>query len=203
MKKLLVISILLITVSSLFAGKPFVSMIKDYYESVKDIRGSFVQLSKLKDLEKELSFTGSFYIKPPGRMSWRYEGTESQEVYINEGALIVYQKKNAQAFRSKYDEKTIGQTPLALLRGFKDVQINYNVEEKDGFTRFTPKQSSFNLRYFDVYPSKDGFPISKIVVYDKNENVVELTLSGVSINTGLENALFKFTPPPGVSIIDN
>ncbi|MBF0463839.1 MAG: outer membrane lipoprotein carrier protein LolA [Nitrospirae bacterium] len=203
MKKILIVFILLITSSTAFAAKPFVSVIKDYYESVKDIRGSFVQLSKLKDLEKELTYSGSFYIKPPKRMSWRYEGNESQEVYINEGELIIYQKKNAQAFRSKYDERTIGQTPLALLRGFKDVQTNYNVEEKDGVIRFTPKQSNFNLRYFDIYPSKEGFPIKKIVVYDKNENVVELTLSGVRINTGLEDSLFKFTPPSGLSIIDN
>jgi chaperone LolA len=186
-----------------FAAKPFVSAIMDYYESVKDIKGGFVQLSKLKDLDKELTFNGTFYIKPPKRMSWKYEGQESQEVFINEGELIIYQKKNAQAFRSKYDEKTIGQTPLALLRGFKDVSANYNVEEKDGVIRFTPKQSNFNLRYFDVYPSKEGFPIRKIVVYDKNENVVELTLQSVKINTGVDDSLLRFIAPAGLSIIDN
>ncbi|MEO5358513.1 MAG: outer membrane lipoprotein carrier protein LolA [Nitrospirae bacterium YQR-1] len=203
MKKFLIFFVFITFVSQAFAAKPFVSTITDYYESAKDIKGSFVQLSKLKDLEKELTFTGSFFIKPPKRMSWKYEGQETQEVYINEGELIIYQKKNAQAFRSKYDERTIGQTPLALLRGFKDIAVNYNVEEKDGFTRFTPKQSNFNLRYFDVYQSKEGFPIKKIVVYDKNENVVELTLSGVKINTGVDDSLLKFTAPAGLSIIDN
>ncbi|MBF0487911.1 MAG: outer-membrane lipoprotein carrier protein LolA [Nitrospirae bacterium] len=194
----------LFMVSVADAAGPIFMKIKSAYDSFKDISGKFSQLSRIKDLNKEMSYEGIFRIKPPSKMSWRYEGEDEQEVYINDDELTIYKKKHNQAMRSKLDEAAIAQTPLALLRGLKDIEKDYDIAEKKDVMRLTPKDPSFKVKYFDVYPSKDApFPIKKIVLYDKNDNTVELTLQGVKVNTGLADETFQFTPPEGVTIVDN
>ncbi|MBF0320403.1 MAG: outer-membrane lipoprotein carrier protein LolA [Nitrospirae bacterium] len=188
------------------AAGPIFTKIKNAYSSFKDISGKFTQLSNIRDLNKEMSFDGTFRIKPPLKMSWRYEGEEDddeQEVYINDDELTIYKKKLNQAIRSKLEATAIAQTPLALLRGLTDIEKDYDITEKNNVVRLTPKSPSFNVKHFDIYPSKDAFPIKKIIFYDKNDNTIELTLRGVKVNTGLSNEIFTFKPPEGVTIVDN
>ena len=185
------------------AAGPIFMKIKNAYSSFKDISGKFTQFSNIKDLNKEMSYEGTFRIKPPLKMSWQYEGDDEQEVYINDDELTIYKKKLNQAMRSKLEATAIAQTPLALLRGLTDIEKDYEITEKNNVMRLTPKNPSFNVKYFDIYPSKDAFPIKKIVFYDKNDNTIELTLKSVKVNIGLSNEIFTFTPPEGATIIDN
>jgi outer membrane lipoprotein carrier protein len=185
------------------ASGPIFTRIKSAYDSFKDISGRFTQVSNIRELNKEMSYEGTFNIKPPLKMSWKYEGEDEQEVYINDDELTIYKKKLNQAMRSRLDSTAIAQTPLALLRGIKDIEKDYDITEKNNIMRLTPKNDSFNVKYFDLYPSKDAFPIKKIVIIDKNDNTIELTLQGVKVNTGLSKEIFTFTPPKGVTIVDN
>ncbi|MCG6551180.1 MAG: outer membrane lipoprotein carrier protein LolA [Candidatus Magnetominusculus sp. LBB02] len=173
------------------------------YSTFKDISGRFSQVSKIKELNKEMAYEGAFRLKPPSKMSWKYEGDNEQEVFINGDAITIYKKKLNQAVRSNIDEAAIAQTPLALLRGIADIERDYDVTEKNNVMRLTPKNSSNKVKYFDVYPSKDAFPIKKIVLFDNNDNTVEITLQGVKTNSGLSDELFIFTPPKDAEIINN
>ncbi|MCJ7482353.1 MAG: outer membrane lipoprotein carrier protein LolA, partial [Thermodesulfovibrionales bacterium] len=52
--------------------------IQKAYENIKDIRGSFIQKSFMKDLKKTETFKGQFFIKRPMQMKWSYEGNNAQ-----------------------------------------------------------------------------------------------------------------------------
>ncbi|MBF0565217.1 MAG: outer-membrane lipoprotein carrier protein LolA [Nitrospirae bacterium] len=179
------------------------SEIRAGYASIKDVKGSFSQVSKIKELDKKMSYSGVFSIKIPKKMYWRYDGTDLQEVYVNADTIIVYQKKLNQAIRRQFNENTLGQTPIALLSGLKDIDKDYNVKEFDGYVRLTPKGDFLNIRYFDLYPSEGRFPIGKIVLIDKNGNEVEITLKDVLLNTGIKDGTFTFVLPKGVTLVDN
>lgn len=179
------------------------SEIRDSYASIKDVKGSFSQVSKIRELDKKMSFSGVFSIKIPKKMYWRYDGTDLQEVYVNADTITVYQKKLSQAIRRQFNENTLGQTPIALLSGLKDVDKDYNVKEFDGYVRLTPKGDFLNIKYFDLYPSSGKFPIGKIVLTDKNGNEIEITLRDVRLNTGIKDGTFTFEPPKGVTLVDN
>ncbi|HEX8947672.1 MAG TPA: outer membrane lipoprotein carrier protein LolA, partial [Dissulfurispiraceae bacterium] len=49
-----------------------VARIQKAYEHIKDIRGSFVQKSHIKDLKRTDTYQGQFFIKPP-KMKWEYK----------------------------------------------------------------------------------------------------------------------------------
>lgn len=203
MSAIIVISVLYCLAAVSYASGPMFMRMKSAYGSFKDISGRFSQVSSIRDLNKELSFDGTFRIKPPLKMSWKYEGEDEQEVYINDNDLTVYKKKHNQAMRSKIDDAAIAQTPLALLRDMKDIENDYDITEKNNVVRLTPKNNSVKVKYFDVYPSKDAFPIKKIVLFDKNENTVEITIKDVKVNTGLTDEIFQFTLPDGATLVNN
>jgi outer membrane lipoprotein carrier protein len=178
--------------------------IKDGYAAIKDLKGSFVQTSKLKDLKKEMTFKGTFFIKIPGKMHWRYEETGKEEqVFINGPEIIVYQKKQGQAIRRKSDENTIAQTPIALLSGLKNIDTLYDAFERDEHVRFVPKNVHYNITHFDVFVARGDFPVGKLVAYDKKGNEIEIVFKDVKINTGVPDSTFVFTPPAGVKVVDN
>jgi len=185
--------------------------IKGGYAAIKDLKGGFVQTSKLKDLKKEMTFKGTFFIKIPGKMHWRYEETEKEEqVFINGPEIIVYQKKQGQAIRRKSDENTIAQTPIALLGGLKDIEKLYDAfEKKDAgggtpdYVRFVPKNLHYNITHFDVFVAGGDFPVGKLTAYDRKGNEIEIVFKGVKVNTGVPDSTFVFTPPAGVKMVDN
>ncbi|MBF0337145.1 MAG: outer membrane lipoprotein carrier protein LolA [Nitrospirae bacterium] len=181
----------------------FLARVKEVYSTLKDVKGHFNQTSRLKDLGKEMNFRGEFFIKIPNRLFWYYDGDQVQEVYVNDNVLIVYQKKLSQAIRTRYDAQTMGQSPIALLSGLKDVEKHYDITDINGALRLVPKTEFNNMKHFDIYPSESGFPIKKIIVTDLKDNTIEITLKDVRLNTNIIDETFTFTPPKDTKIVDN
>ncbi|KJU84301.1 outer membrane lipoprotein carrier protein LolA [Candidatus Magnetobacterium bavaricum] len=181
----------------------FLSRVREVYSTLKDVKGQFKQTSRLKDLGKEMNFSGEFFIKIPNRLHWYYEGDQVQEVYVNDNVLVVYQKKLSQAIRTRYDAQTMGQSPIALLSGLKDVDKHYDITERNGTLRLIPKKEFNSMKHFDIHPSESGFPIKKIVVTDLKDNEIEITLKDVRLNTNIIDETFTFTPPKDTKVVDN
>lgn len=108
-----------------------VSRVQEAYKNIKDIRGDFVQKSYIKDLKRTDTFKGQFFIKPP-KMKWEYKGDKPHIVYITEKDIIIYQKKERQAFRAKLDSAAYGQVPMALLGGLGSIKEEFEVLRETG-----------------------------------------------------------------------
>ena len=109
-----------------------IQKIQKAYENIKDIRGNFIQKSFIKDLKRTDTYKGQFFIKMPKKLKWEYKGEEPQEVFINNDEILMYQKKEKQAFKSKFDRDTYGQAPIALLSGFGKIQEEFSISQKNG-----------------------------------------------------------------------
>ncbi|MEW6600028.1 MAG: outer membrane lipoprotein carrier protein LolA, partial [Nitrospirota bacterium] len=49
-----------------------VASLQKKFESIKDIKGGFIQKSYIKDLEDTQEYSGKFFIKKPSQMMWEY-----------------------------------------------------------------------------------------------------------------------------------
>jgi outer membrane lipoprotein carrier protein len=174
--------------------------IQKAYENIKDIRGSFIQKSFMKDLKKTETFKGQFYIKRPMKMKWSYEGNNAQDVLINKDEITIYQKKEKQAFQGKFDRDTYGQAPIALLNGFGNIQEEFAVSDKKGKLFLKPKKPMGGVLSIEIELSEGEFPIRSFTVIDSYANRIEMVLTDVKINTGLEDAFFDPALPKGVTI---
>lgn len=177
-----------------------VARIQKVYEVIKDIKGDFVQKSYIKDLKRTDTFTGQFFIKPP-RMKWEFRGDKPQVVYITGNDIIIYQKKEKQVFKTKFDRDTYGQVPIALLGGFGDINKEFDVSIKKGRLLLKPIKPMGAIAQIELTPSSGAFPIEALTVFDTASNRIDITLKDVRVNTGLDERVFAFTPPKDVTVL--
>lgn len=179
-----------------------VSRIQNFYKTVRDLKGLFIQKNTIKDLDRTDVYNGEFLIKYPLKMRWMYKGKTPQEIIISGGTVIIYKKGDSQAYKGKFDSSTYGQSPVALLSGFEDITKSFNITGSGNSLILKPKNPSGNISSIKLIMSGGDFPIQSFTIFDGNSNVVEIELKDIEINTGLKDSLFEFSLPEGVSIYE-
>lgn len=205
--------ILVLSVGGLFFGGPpedahgaefSIEAIQKAYENIKDIKGSFVQKSTIKDLKRTDTFGGTFMIKVPSKIRWQYQGEGKQtEVIVSSGEMTIYQKSEKQVLKGRFDKESYGQAPLALLGGFGSIGNEFDVMGKEGRLLLTPKRSMGSVSSVEITPSEGEFPIRSLIITDKRSNRIEITFKKVVLNSGIKDSAFSFSVPEGVSVYDH
>jgi outer membrane lipoprotein carrier protein len=180
-----------------------IKRIQDAYENIKDMRGSFIQKSHIKDLKRTDTYKGKFFIKQPMKMKWNYKGTVNQEVLINDDEIIIYQKDEKQAFRGLFDVDTYGRAPIALLSGLGKIQEEFSISGKNGILFLKPKKQVSGIKSIELELCRDEFPIRSFTIYDSHENKIVITLKDVEINTGLKDSMFKPSLPEDTTFFEH
>jgi outer membrane lipoprotein carrier protein len=179
-----------------------IAKIQKAYEGIRDLKGSFVQKSVIKDLDRTETYRGEFFIKRPMKMKWLYTGKTAQDLIINGDTVLIYKRGDKQAYKSRFDRQTYGQTPVALLSGFGNVKEEFDVSGKGDTLVLKPKKPMGNVTTIKVVLSDNGFPIRSFVINDTRGNVIEIALKDVKINTGLKDSLFDQALPKGVNVFE-
>jgi chaperone LolA len=179
-----------------------IARIQKAYESIKDLTGSFAQKSLIKDLDTVESYEGRFFIKPPLKMKWVYSGKDAQSLTIRDDTVLIYKKAERQAYKSRFDRQTYGQTPVALLSGFGNVREEFSVSGEGDSLILKPKRPMGNVAFVKVSLSEKGFPIRGFEIHDSHSNVVVIEIRDVKTNTGLKDSLFDLTLPKGVNVFE-
>lgn len=209
MKKLLclftLVNLLIFSCSVLFASSvdEELQKIQKAYENIKDIRGNFIQKSFIKDLKRIDTYKGQFFIKIPKKLKWEYKGEKAQEVFINDNEILMYQKKERQAFRSKFDWNTYGQAPIALLSGFGKIQEEFLISQKNGNLLLKPKNPMGRILSVEIVSSENEFPITSFIIRDSLSNKIEIILKDIRINTDLGEKLFDPSLPKDIKIYEH
>jgi chaperone LolA len=179
-----------------------ISRIQKAYEGVKDLQGSFFQKSVIRDLDRTETYQGDFFIKPPLKMKWIYKGKTAQDLIINNDTVLIVKKGEDQAYKSRFDRQTYGQTPVALLSGFGNIRKEFTVSGKDDTLILQPKKPMGNVTSIRITLSDTAFPIRSFVIIDSYSNEVHIELKNIRINTGLKDSLFDLTLPKGMHVFE-
>jgi len=179
-----------------------IEKIQKAYENIRDMKGSFTQKNTIKDLNKTDTYKGEFFIKQPLKMKWLYTGKAAQDIYISNDTVIIYKKGDKQAYKGKFDKKTYGQTPVALLGGFGNIRQEFNISGRGNSLLLKPKNPLGNVTSISITLSEDGFPIKSFTILDGRSNVIEIVLKDIRTNTGLKDSLFEFQLPKGVNVYE-
>ncbi len=177
-----------------------VARIQKAYENIKDIRGNFAQKSYIKDLRRTDTYNGQFFIKPP-KMKWEFRGDKPQTVYINGEDILIYQKKEKQVFKSRFDRAAYGQSPIALLGGFGDIKKEFDASMKKDRLILKPRTPMGTIVQIELTLSDGVFPIEALSIHDTASNTIDITLKDVRINTGISERIFAFTPPEDAAVV--
>jgi outer membrane lipoprotein carrier protein len=177
--------------------------IQKAYENIKDISGSFTQKSYLKDLKRTDTYNGQLFIKKPQKMKVIYKGENPAEIFISNDSVVIYQKKEKQAYKSAFDSNTYGQTPIVLLSGLGKMQEEFSVTEKNGRLFLKPKKPMGKILSLEVETSDGEFPIKSLTIHDSASNTITIALKDIKINTGIDDKVFEPSLPKGTAIVEH
>ena len=194
---------LLFTTAYASTAGDVVSDIQKKFSAIKDVKGTFSQTSYLKDLEKTEKYSGTFYIKKPYAIMWEYKSPRDEKVFVNNTVTWIYKKAQNQAIKTRFSKETYSQVPIALLSSLDDLSTNFDISNADqDHLNLKPKKQMGTIREIIVETSPGSFPVKSLTAIDQYGNIIMIELRDIKINSGLEDSLFIFNPPPGVEVFD-
>jgi outer membrane lipoprotein carrier protein len=185
-----------------------VARVQRYYEATKDLHARFDQVNE-SQVGRVRKASGELWLKKPGRMRWDYEKPEKQRMVSDGQTLWVYQPEDEQAFKQDLRGSTLP-VSVTFLVGQGKLADEFEVSivhpagvgaAGDVVLKLVPKVGTAAYRYllFVVDP-KSGL-VRETLVYDQQGGSNHLTFSQVETNRGVDDARFRFTPPPGTRVI--
>ena len=206
-----VAAILLAAVSSAAAQtlEEVVAGLEGAYARITDLRAEFVQNSFNRTMGQAIKAQGTVYLKKPGKMRWEYKAPTPQQIVSDGKSLWVY--------TPELNQVNVGEAPRALagpagsfLAGLGRLREVFSVRflnplKTDGAGNpvldLTPKRPEPVLTRLILTVDPRDFLVRKAVLYDQFENTVTMEFTKTSVNTGLADTLFAFTPPRGVAVV--
>lgn len=170
---------------------------------INSYKGTFTQVSYLKDLEKTETYAGMFFIKKPSGIMWEYKAPRDEKVIINGTETWIYKKAQKQAIRTRLGKEAYGQVPIALLKDMGNLRTDYEVTLAGQDTlHLVPKSQMGTVREIFLRTDEGSFPVRSIRVLDLYGNIITIELADVKTNCELDDSLFVFTAPLGVEVFD-
>lgn len=184
--------------------------IQEYYAGADDFVASFVQTTAHKLFAGRLERSyGKVMFKKGGLMRWEYKRPD-RKFFIYDGAILwVYEPDVPQVFKGAADADKLKRA-LAFLTGEGKIKKEYRLAKVDaakyGYAegivlKCFPKAKGSPFKHIELYVEKGSYRVARSVVVDHEGNRNRLDLASPQTNTGLSDNLFKFTPPPGVTVL--
>jgi outer membrane lipoprotein carrier protein len=168
--------------------------------------------------------SGTVYFSRPGRMRWDYESPEHKLFLVDGKNVWLYVPADRTVSRAKMKESSDWRTPLALLTGKADLSHlcrSIEIAGRDaspGKRAGQPESSPANtvlLCKLRVNPSDDGDLLRevlfesdpkgylvRVVIREAGNIETEFRFGNWEENLPIPETAFHFTPPAGVTIVD-
>jgi outer membrane lipoprotein carrier protein len=180
------------------------------YDQAKDFRASFSQTYSRAIMKRVTVSTGRVVFKKSGRMRWDYETPEPRMFLSNGQVLWLFEPTEKQAF--KQDLKS-SQLPaaLAFLMGKGKLTDEFEVTLVSGSKHGRPRDVVLSLRpkqpqttyqsILFVVDSKE-YLVRESILVDAQGNTNHFVFDDLKVNTKVDDALFKWSPPIGIRVVD-
>ena len=187
-----------------------IARVQTLYDQAKDFRAHFSQKYSRAVVGRVTVSSGEVVFKKPGRMRWDYTQPEARMFLSTGQVLWLYEPSEKQAF--KQDLKT-SQLPaaLAFLMGKGRITDEFDVtasadtrygRPEDYRLALRPKQPQSTYKSILFVVDAREFTVRESVLVDQQGNVNHFVFSDFKINTRVPDALFRWSPPAGIRVVD-
>ncbi|MBI2677208.1 MAG: outer membrane lipoprotein chaperone LolA [Candidatus Koribacter versatilis] len=184
--------------------------VDEHYNHLQAFSADFTETYRGAGLTR--SESGKLWLKKPGKMRWEYQQPR-EKLFVTDGSTAYfYVPGDQQARRAPVKELDDLRSPLRYLLGKTKLQ-----KEFDGLD-LAPKVAplatgnivlhgqpkSLAGRVNDVVLEiAPDHRIVRIIVEEVDGSTTEFRFSNIIENQPVEDARFRFTPPPGVQVIES
>ncbi len=185
--------------------KEITQKMQDRYEMIDDASASFTKHVKLGFSDIEQTYAGTIVIKKPKMVRLESEN----ETIVTDGVTVwMYSPVNNQVIVDKYKENQNSVSPENFLL---NVPQNYyatllsEAKEKGELTatiKLVPKDDRSFIKSVKIVVEEKTWDVRTITIDDVNDTETSYTVKDLKLNTGIPDKTFRYTPPPGVEVVD-
>ena len=186
-----------------------IGRIEDRYATLEDLKAAFRQTSFNKSLNQTIPAEGTVYLKKGGKMRWEYRAPSPQQIVSDGRSIWIY--------TPELNQVNVGEAPRALagpagsfLAGLGKLREEFTIRFLNPFKvddagnpilDLTPKVPTPFLTRLVLSVDSVEHLVRKAVLYDQFENTVTMSFTKITVNAGLADGLFAFTPPKGTAVV--
>jgi outer membrane lipoprotein carrier protein len=211
--RLLVTLLLLLVVPAIAHAQSLdevVNGVEATYGKITDLRAEFSQVARNKSLGQDIKADGIVLLKKGGKMRWDYKSPAPQQIVSDGTSLWVYTPELNQVNKGNAPKALAGPAG-SFLSGLGKIREEFTVRflnpasPRDGAGRpvldLTPKQPTPLLTRLVIAVDPKDYVVRQAVLYDQFQNTVTMTFSKVTVNQGISDTLFAFTPPKDAVVV--
>ena len=207
----------LLAVSILLAAHPaktqnltaVASSIQKKYASINDLKSSFTQVTRIKDLEEKISSSGKVWFKKPAMMKWQYE-EPWKDTIVSDGKKVWYfDSRENQVAETEFDSVWAGSlgsyTVISMLEDLDrlfDVRTGAGSTDERGNILLDLKQKNLeHSRQVTIAVDPGTYALRKIIIGDVFGNTTTIELGTAEVNLGIADSFFTFRKPEGAGTV--
>lgn len=178
--------------------------VETYLGSLKTLSAEFAQVVRNRDGDIVDRASGTLSLSRPNRFRWDYREPYLQTIVADGSRLWLYDSDLEQV-TVRTLESGLGSTPAMLLSGggkVRDAFEGLPAERKGDWvwSRLRPKQGGSDFEQVSLAFDARG-ELAAMELRDKLGQATLIEFGAVRRNLPLEEALFRFEPPPGADVI--
>jgi outer membrane lipoprotein carrier protein len=187
-----------------------VGKVESTYGRIQDLRADFSQVSHNKSLGQDIKAEGTVFLKRGGKMRWDYSSPSPQQIVSDGTFLWVYTPDLNQVNKGEAPKALAGPAG-SFLAGLGKLRDEFTVRFLNPASRadpagrplldLTPKSPTPFLSRLVLTVDPKDHVVRQAVIYDQLQNTVTMTFSKITINSGLADSVFTFTPPQGAAVV--
>lgn len=181
----------------------------EHYNRLKTFKTDFTETYQGPGISRTES--GTLWLKKPGRMRWEYRQPREKLFLTDSHTAFFYVLGERQARKTPLRNLDDIRSPLRYLLG--KTRLEKELDELslaadhtpartgDTILRGVPKNMKDRISevLLEISPS---FQIDRIVIREIDGSTTDFVFSNTQENVPVEDSLFRFTPPPGVEVIE-
>lgn len=190
--------------------------IQKAYTAIQTYEADFSQQYSMKAFGQTKTSKGHVtFAKPPagskdgGKMRWDYTEPKDNLVVSDGTTLWSYVASEKQARKMMVKDSQMP-TALAFLTGKGDLAKEFNLElapkqdMKGGYVlKATPKQATNLYNFVMFYVDGTTFQVRRVLIVDAQDNRNRFDFDKPKVNGTVNNSIFTWAPPAGVSVVTN
>jgi len=184
--------------------------VRETYQTLSALSADFSQSTTVSGFATTLQSKGKLYLAK-GKMRWDYTEPSNQQIYVNDRRIQYYIPAHKQVIVSTLAPENDDQIPLHLLMSLERLDHDFSVAWEDPAAprregeyrlRLVPKQPEADLEYVTVGVDAERRVVTSVALHPKNGNVSSFVFSKLVVNPRLEPALFSFSVPSGIEVVE-
>jgi outer membrane lipoprotein carrier protein len=176
-----------------------------HYNQLHSLKAGFSE--SYEGLGRPRTESGTLLLLKPGRMRWDYTSPEGKLFVLDGKYAWFYSRGDPQVQRIPARELDDLRSPLRFLLGHTQLEKELNtitlaLASGDRFTLSgVPKGLEKRVHRLTVTVTADG-TITAIEIEETDGALTRFTFSAEEPNAPIPASVFKFSPPPGIPVVD-